>query len=125
MKTLFVLFLLAAVASANVIPHRFDAACNNVNPTAAYLNCNVDLTIAMDMSSAMGNTANIATMTNSILSDFLPNFSFYETFVAGLSFGSTVTSSMYWDNYADICNFIHSVEETAIQVGLNYTSLSE
>uniref|UniRef100_A0A914PVU6 VWFA domain-containing protein n=1 Tax=Panagrolaimus davidi TaxID=227884 RepID=A0A914PVU6_9BILA len=125
MKTLFVLFLLAAVATANVIPHRFNAACNNVNPTAAYLNCNVDLTIAMDMSSAMGNTANIATMTNSILSDFLPNFSFYETFVAALSFGSTVTSSMYWNNYADICNSINAAEETTIQVGMNFTSLSE
>uniref|UniRef100_A0A914Q7Z2 VWFA domain-containing protein n=1 Tax=Panagrolaimus davidi TaxID=227884 RepID=A0A914Q7Z2_9BILA len=64
-------------------------------------------------------------MTNSILSDFLPNFSFYETFTAGLSFGSTITSSMYWNNYADMCNFIHSAEETAIQLGLSFTNLSE
>jgi hypothetical protein len=125
MKTFLIVCSSFLFVSANVISHRFDAACNNVNPSPAYSDCYVDLTIAMDMSSAMGNTANIATMTNSILSDFLPNFSFYDTFTAGLSFGSTVTSSMYWDNYADMCNFIHSAEETATQVGLNFTSLSE
>uniref|UniRef100_A0AC34GX57 VWFA domain-containing protein n=1 Tax=Panagrolaimus sp. ES5 TaxID=591445 RepID=A0AC34GX57_9BILA len=105
--------------------HKFASACQETSGVNYTTGCSVDLTVAIDMSSAMGNTANIATLTNSILSNFLPSFNFNETNTAGIAFGAnTVGVSDYFNNYASICNWIHSSEEEAIQVGLADANLS-
>ena len=100
-------------------------SCQNVFPTAEFSDCFIDLTLAIDMSASMGNNANIATLASSILVDFLPRFGFYDTFIAGLAFGAqTIGSSIYYDNYADICEYIHSAEQQASALGLSKSNLS-
>uniref|UniRef100_A0A914YWM4 VWFA domain-containing protein n=1 Tax=Panagrolaimus superbus TaxID=310955 RepID=A0A914YWM4_9BILA len=106
-------------------PHKFGTICQETSAINYTTDCSVDLTIAIDMSSAMGNTANIATLTNSILTNFLPSFNFNETNTAGIAFGANnVGVSDYFNNYGDICGWIHSAEAEAIQIGLSDANLS-
>uniref|UniRef100_A0A914PQP6 VWFA domain-containing protein n=1 Tax=Panagrolaimus davidi TaxID=227884 RepID=A0A914PQP6_9BILA len=78
------------------------------------------------MSLAMKSDANIATLVDSILIDLMPSFNFKETYTAGLAYGAlSIGASNYFNNYADICQYIHSAQEQAIQLGLGYANLSE
>uniref|UniRef100_A0A914R8M1 Uncharacterized protein n=1 Tax=Panagrolaimus davidi TaxID=227884 RepID=A0A914R8M1_9BILA len=66
----------------------------------------------------MGSVANIATLTNSILSSLLPQFNFNETYTAGISFGGGVSSSMYFNNYGDMCTWLDAAQASVTVVGL-------
>uniref|UniRef100_A0A914RE86 VWFA domain-containing protein n=1 Tax=Panagrolaimus davidi TaxID=227884 RepID=A0A914RE86_9BILA len=100
------LLLFATSVLAKVISQKPSYACK-YNPKPILANgCSVDLTVAMDMSSAMGSDAHIATLADTY---------------GALSIGA----SNYFNNYADICQYIHSAQEQAIQLGLGSAKLSE
>ena len=121
------LFLSLLLATASATPHARSEACAFITPSPYYTDCFVDLTIGIDMSLAMKNTANVATLDNSILSNFLVEYNIgSDTYVSVIAFGpSTIDSSNYYTNYQDTCNYIHSAESQAVDLGLYSTNLSE
>ena len=116
----FVVFLtLNALAEASI-------HCANVTTTPLYTNCYVDLTIGIDMSAAMINTKNIAALDTSLLTHYLTKYDASDTYTSVITFGSqTVNSSDYYTNYEDICEYIHSAESQAADLGLYTANLSE
>uniref|UniRef100_A0A914QPJ0 VWFA domain-containing protein n=1 Tax=Panagrolaimus davidi TaxID=227884 RepID=A0A914QPJ0_9BILA len=123
-KLLFLLF--TTLALSKVAPSKKSYSCQEPPPHNFTAGCFVDLTIAIDMSLAMKSDANIATLVDSILTDLMPSFNFKETYTAGLAYGAlSIGASNYFNNYADICQYIHSAQEQAIQLGLGYANLSE
>ena len=119
------LSLTASTAFGKVVWNRAAGACDNVLMQPQNPSCFVDLAVGIDMSTAMGSIANIATLTSDILANFLPKFNFNQTFVAGLAFGaSTIQASDYYSDYPQICQYIHSSLEQATQLGLTYANLS-
>uniref|UniRef100_A0AC35F8W0 VWFA domain-containing protein n=1 Tax=Panagrolaimus sp. PS1159 TaxID=55785 RepID=A0AC35F8W0_9BILA len=123
-KLLFLLF--TTFALGKVVPSKKSYSCQEPPPHNFTAGCFVDLTIAIDMSLAMKSDANIATLVDSILTDLMPSFNFKETYTAGLAYGAlSIGASNYFNNYADICQYIHSAQEQAIQLGLGYANLSE
>uniref|UniRef100_A0A914XUH2 VWFA domain-containing protein n=1 Tax=Panagrolaimus superbus TaxID=310955 RepID=A0A914XUH2_9BILA len=90
------------------------------------IGCNLDLTVAIDMSASMDSVTNIVKLSNNILS-FLSTIDYHQNaYVAGLTFGaSTIDASRYFNNYEEICDFIHSAQEQSIQMGMASANLSE
>uniref|UniRef100_A0A914PP44 Uncharacterized protein n=1 Tax=Panagrolaimus davidi TaxID=227884 RepID=A0A914PP44_9BILA len=77
------------------------------------------------MSSAMKSPINIAKLSNNILS-FLSTVDYTNVYVAGLTFGvSRIDASNYFNNYEEICEYIHSAQEQSIQMGMAKSNLSE
>uniref|UniRef100_A0AC34G606 VWFA domain-containing protein n=1 Tax=Panagrolaimus sp. ES5 TaxID=591445 RepID=A0AC34G606_9BILA len=78
------------------------------------------------MSAAMDTSINIAKLSKNILS-FLSTIDYQQNnYVAGLTFGaSTIAASSYFNNFEEICEFIHSAQEQSIQMGMASANLSE
>lgn len=121
------LSLCSLLATASTIPLIKSEACASVTPSPFYNGCAVDLTIGIDMSIAMKNTANVATLTNSLLSGYLHQYDIgFDTYISVIGFGpSTIDSSNYYANFEDVCNYIHSAESQAVDLGLYSANLSE
>uniref|UniRef100_A0A914YP95 VWFA domain-containing protein n=1 Tax=Panagrolaimus superbus TaxID=310955 RepID=A0A914YP95_9BILA len=124
-KLLLLLFTTSILGK--FIHHKAGYACQEPSSLSKYTpDCFVDLTVAIDMSLSMKSDSNIAKLADSILGDFMPSFNFKETYTAGLAFGAlSIGASNYFNNYADICQYIHSAQEQAIQLGLGNANLSE
>ena len=84
--------------------------------------CFSDLTIAIDMSTAMQSATNVAALTNSVLTNLLMSFDFIETRIATLPFGASgIDASNYFDNYGAACEYVAAAQQQSIQLGLeNY-----
>uniref|UniRef100_A0AC34FCG7 VWFA domain-containing protein n=1 Tax=Panagrolaimus sp. ES5 TaxID=591445 RepID=A0AC34FCG7_9BILA len=122
----FLLLLFTTSILGKAVIHQ-NYACQEISKFNNYtIDCFVDLTVAIDMSLAMKSDSNIAKLVDSVLSDLLPTFNFKETYTAGLAYGAlSIGASNYFNNYADICQYIHSAQEQAIQLGLGNANLSE
>ncbi|KAE9555137.1 hypothetical protein FO519_001632 [Halicephalobus sp. NKZ332] len=124
LKFLFLSFFLA-VASASPAPR--SEACANVATTPLYSDCNVDLTVGIDMSIALGSTANVAILDTSLLTKYLIDYDAGQsTYTSVIAFGpSTIDSSSYFTSYQDLCNYIHTAEAQTVELGLSNANLSE
>uniref|UniRef100_A0AC34FJI6 VWFA domain-containing protein n=1 Tax=Panagrolaimus sp. ES5 TaxID=591445 RepID=A0AC34FJI6_9BILA len=100
------------------------SACQQTSANTDSTGCYVDLTVAIDMSSAMSSVANISILVNSVLSDLLPQFNFYETNTAGIAFGGDMSSSMYFSDYSDMCSWLDAEQASITVLGLTPGNLS-
>jgi hypothetical protein len=123
---LFVIFFVATTAASGAVitNNKLPSACQETLTINYTTGCSIDLTIAIDMSLSMKSISNIAILSDSILTNFLPMFNFNETYTAGITFGTSTEASQYFNNYGDICEYIHSAQQTAIQLGLTPANLS-
>lgn len=129
MELLFLFLAIIALAygkpSSFKKPSRLDLNCRTTNTTSLSPNCYVDLTIGIDMSSAMGGEPNIAAAVDQIL-NFTTNYQQYYTNTAIMAFGDAgIDASDYFHNYEDVCEYIHEQEGTSDTLGQDAKNLSE
>ncbi|KAE9547608.1 hypothetical protein FO519_009178, partial [Halicephalobus sp. NKZ332] len=124
MLRIYFLSFFLAVTSAS--PALRSGTCANVATTALYSNCYVDLTVGIDMSLAMGSSHNIKTLDASLLTNYLVEYDIGDTYTAAIAFGfSTINSSSYFTTYEKLCNYIHVIENQAVDIGAYAAKLSE
>uniref|UniRef100_A0A914CZJ2 VWFA domain-containing protein n=1 Tax=Acrobeloides nanus TaxID=290746 RepID=A0A914CZJ2_9BILA len=76
----------------------------------------------------MLSSTNIQALGNFVVNQFVPAFpiSLFNTKIAVEVFGTySVTNSVYFDNYEDICNYIHAQMENSDQLGMTDVLLAD
>uniref|UniRef100_A0AC34RG74 VWFA domain-containing protein n=1 Tax=Panagrolaimus sp. JU765 TaxID=591449 RepID=A0AC34RG74_9BILA len=114
------LFLLIFIDSVKT-----DQNCSGSLPAPVINNCNVDLTVAVDMSIAMQTTENIGAIVDNLRANFFTVYDIQSAHTSLIAFGTgEVDSSDYFDNYGKLCDYLQSSEEQAVEMGMITTDLS-
>uniref|UniRef100_A0AC34RFF0 VWFA domain-containing protein n=1 Tax=Panagrolaimus sp. JU765 TaxID=591449 RepID=A0AC34RFF0_9BILA len=126
MKLLFIFLEIVLVFQIVAISSGEPGRCDNVPPTPAFPNCAVDLTVAVDMSSAMKTKTNFAILVEDLLNNTLRLYDIYNSHTSLIVFGSKeIQSTDYFDNFAEVCYHLTAAEAQAVEFGLMNESLSE
>uniref|UniRef100_A0A7E4VHP6 VWFA domain-containing protein n=1 Tax=Panagrellus redivivus TaxID=6233 RepID=A0A7E4VHP6_PANRE len=119
---LFVVLLPATAASVQ----------NNINcdlrPTPIYTKCQVDLTIAFDVSSAMGNFDNVDTLIRSVQNlTYLYAYGENDTVLSLMEFGiDTASHSIVGSvNYSSVCRSLEWLQNYAHSTGMRNVELND
>uniref|UniRef100_A0AC34Q335 VWFA domain-containing protein n=1 Tax=Panagrolaimus sp. JU765 TaxID=591449 RepID=A0AC34Q335_9BILA len=99
---------------------------NPISPTTPNFNCEIDFTIAIDMSSAMQTTMNIKALVDDLLTNFFTSYGVYNAQTSLIVFGTKqIEFTGYFDNYDDVRDHLHLAEIQAIGYGLQKSYLSD
>uniref|UniRef100_A0AC34RC04 VWFA domain-containing protein n=1 Tax=Panagrolaimus sp. JU765 TaxID=591449 RepID=A0AC34RC04_9BILA len=126
MKLFTVIWITGLFLIVFASPIKTDQSCSGSFPAPVIENCDVDLTVAVDMSLAMQTTENIQTLVDDLLANFFTVYDIQSAHTSLIAFGTgEVDSSDYFDNYGKLCDYLQSSEEQAIEMGIITTDLSD
>uniref|UniRef100_A0AC34RB80 VWFA domain-containing protein n=1 Tax=Panagrolaimus sp. JU765 TaxID=591449 RepID=A0AC34RB80_9BILA len=126
MKLLLIFLAIVLVSKIVAIPTEKPGTCGNVLPTPAFPNCAVDLTVAVDMSSAMKTKTNFAILVEDLLNNVFLLYDIFNSHTSLIVFGSKeIQSTDYFDNFAEVCYHLTAAEAQAVEFGMMNENLSE
>uniref|UniRef100_A0AC34RAY9 VWFA domain-containing protein n=1 Tax=Panagrolaimus sp. JU765 TaxID=591449 RepID=A0AC34RAY9_9BILA len=125
MKLIAITLNVGLFVTTLAIPLKAAEECENVNPTPAVDDCEIDLTVAVDMSLAMNSIANVAELVDDLLANFFTDYDINNVHTALIIFGfGEIQNIDYFDNYGEICYHLTAAENQAMEIGLRNSSLS-
>uniref|UniRef100_A0AC34RBQ5 VWFA domain-containing protein n=1 Tax=Panagrolaimus sp. JU765 TaxID=591449 RepID=A0AC34RBQ5_9BILA len=99
---------------------------NPVFPTTPNYNCEIDFTIAIDMSSAMQRKSNMDDLVDDLLGNFFRSYDIYSAQTSLIVFGlEQIEFTGYFDNHVDVRDHLLLAQTQANEYGLRKSNLSD